>query len=458
MPLTRAHGAILPASTPTLRTTTFRPLLRAAVTAALVLIAVLIGAGDASAHADLVGSSPANGAVLAAEPAEITLDYSEAVTVRLSAIVVIAPDGRHVTAGPVHAGASGQESLTVALTPDPSQGTYVVDWQATAADDGHGTSGFVTFSVGTRSGFTAPGSLGHRNGLTDALVDVALWLGFAGLAAMVGDAAIRILSETQRPRRWIAPLGWAATLAATLLQLLLAGPYAEGDAPPRAFDRTLLSAALGTPEGHALMARLVLLAVIATLSTSLTASRANRWLCAVLTLALAATWSAASHAASGSQAPLALTVTTVHVAAMALWVGGLGALILRLDTGAEDVAALDQMALCRRFSRLALAAVTALAATGLYQAWREVGGLSALTGTTYGRLLIVKVLIVAGVVTAAARSRTLVARRRVDRLPSLRTSVLIELTGVAVVLAVTVLLLGTDPARDAATALAQARR
>lgn len=439
-----------------------RLLLRAAVAAAVIPTALLVGAGVASAHADLVSSSPAQGALLAAEPSQVTLNYSEEVTLRLSSISVVAPDGRKVAAGAPRYGGSGQDSLVVALAPDASKGTYVVDWQATAADDGHATSGFVTFSVGARGQITTPVQASTRDGLTNVLVDVALWLGFAGLALMVGDTAIRVLGRApdlpdlpELPGRWIAPTGWALTLAATLLQLLLAGPYARGEAPTHAFDRSLLSAELATPEGHALMARLVLLAVAAAFGTALRAWAGGVWFSTLLTLALAVTWSMTSHAASGSLVPLALAVTAVHVTSMAVWVGGLGSLVVLLRHTGDDTQA-DRAELCRRFSRLALIAVTALAASGLYQAWREVGGISALTGTGYGRLLIVKVLIVAAVLTAAARSRSLVRRRFAERPAPLRTSIMIELGGAAAVLVVTVLLLAADPARTAAAALAAA--
>ncbi|WP_051452127.1 copper resistance CopC/CopD family protein [Actinospica robiniae] len=430
--------------------TVTRILLRAAVSAAVILTALLVAAGTASAHADVVSSSPAQGTLLTAEPSQVILDYSEAVTLRLSSISVIAPDGRKVAAGAPSYGATGEDSLAVALAPDASEGTYVVDWQATAADDGHATSGFVTFSVGAPSRIAAPAQSATRDTATDTLVDIALWLGFAGLALMVGDTAIRLMARTPSlAGRWIAPLGWAVTLVATLLQLLLAGPYARGEAPTHVFDRSLLSAELATPEGHALMARLVLLAVAAAFGTALRISVSGVWFSAVLTIALAVTWSMTSHAASGSQVPLALTVTAVHVTSMAVWVGGLASLAVMLSRGGDGAPA-DPAQLCRRFSRLALLAVAALAASGLYQAWREVGAISALTGTGYGRLLIVKVLVVAGVLTVAARSRSLLRGRFADRPDSLRTAIVIELGGAAAVLIVTVLLLAADPARTAA--------
>lgn len=465
--------------------------IRALTVLAVTAGALFAAAGAASAHADLVSSSPTNGAVLTAEPSGLTLTYSEDVTLKLSSISVVAPDGRHVaSAAGLRYGASGQDSLSIALTPDASQGTYVVDWQATAADDGHATAGFVTFSVGTRSRFTAPAQAGARDALTDAAVDVAVWLGFAGLALLIGDATVRrlasrpsrggtpagppldqppdirpepgqarvataapavpALAQQQIPARRTAALGWVVLLVATLAQIVLAGPLARGESPAHALDRTLLSATLSTHEGHALMARLLLLALVAVFGETVRAKAGGRLfavLLSVLTLALAATWSATSHAASGSQVPLALAVTTVHVAAMSVWAGGLAAMTLLLRRGGDAAArsGVDLAAVSSRFSRLALFAVTALVASGLYQAWRELGGISALTDTHYGRLLLVKVGVVVLVLAAAARSRLLVARRRTLAPEGLRISVALELVGVVAVLIVTVLLIGGNP-------------
>jgi copper transport protein len=93
--------------------------------------------------------------------------------------------------------------------------------------------------------------------------------------------------------------------------------------------------------------------------------------------------------------------------------------------------------------------VVVLAATGLYQAFREVGSFAALTGTPYGKLLLVKTAVFLLVIAVAAGSRTLVSRSRERSTVALRRSVLLELTGVTVVLVLTVLLIGNAPAREA---------
>ena len=102
----------------------------------------------------------------------------------------------------------------------------------------------------------------------------------------------------------------------------------------------------------------------------------------------------------------------------------------------------------RRFSRLALAAVGVLVATGLYQAWREVGSVSGLTDTTYGRLLLAKVAILLCVLGVARGSRGIVATWRAGGSEgALRRNVMVELAGASVLLLLAVLLAGNAPAR-----------
>jgi copper transport protein len=137
-----------------------------------------------------------------------------------------------------------------------------------------------------------------------------------------------------------------------------------------------------------------------------------------------------------------MVVLTLHVAAMALWVGGLFVVAVLLVSKSAGVAAAVM-----RFSRWALAAVGVLVATGLYQAWREVGGVSALMDTAYGRLLLAKVVVLVCVIGIARRSRGLVATWRSANEVALRRTVVVELVGASVLLLLAVLLSANAPAR-----------
>ncbi|MER8005423.1 copper resistance protein CopC [Streptomyces sp. NPDC094149] len=124
----------------------------------------------------------------------------------------------------------------------------------------------------------------------------------------------------------------------------------------------------------------------------------------VLAVALALTWAAAEHASAGIQVPLAMASSVLHLLAMAVWLGGLTALLVLLHRTELAPAAVA------RFSRLAPACVTVLVVTGVYQSWRGLGSLNALTGTTYGRLLLAKLAAVVLLLALAWLSRQWTAR------------------------------------------------
>ena len=131
-----------------------------------------------------------------------------------------------------------------------------------------------------------------------------------------------------------------------------------------------------------------------------------RYVGAVLGLALLATISFAGHAGAGRWLAVALVADVVHLAGVSVWLGGLAVLtlvVLRRDTAGLDRTGLERIV--GRFSEVAFVSVLAIVVSGVVQAWRQLDGLDALTGTAYGRLLIAKVALVAAMVAAAGVSR-----------------------------------------------------
>ncbi|MEV0963813.1 copper resistance protein CopC [Streptomyces sp. NPDC049910] len=132
----------------------------------------------------------------------------------------------------------------------------------------------------------------------------------------------------------------------------------------------------------------------------------------VVAAGIASTWALSEHASTGIQPGVAMPVDVLHLLAVAAWLGGLTALLVAL----HRVPSIERAAV-RRFSRVAFWSVAVLAATGLYQSWRQVGSWSALTGTSYGRLLLVKIGLVTVLVGIAWISRRWTARLS-DRAPA----------------------------------------
>lgn len=115
---------------------------RVAAVAAVFLVS--IGwAAPALAHDALLGSEPADGAVLTEAPSQIVLTFSGAQAGVGSEVAVVGPDGAVWSDGPVQV---SEAVVTQSLRPDMPEGVYTVTFRSVSGD-GHPVSGTFTFSV-----------------------------------------------------------------------------------------------------------------------------------------------------------------------------------------------------------------------------------------------------------------------------------------------------------------------
>ncbi|NEC21289.1 copper resistance CopC/CopD family protein [Streptomyces parvus] len=400
-----------------------RPLAAAALLAALVSLVfglLLAGAGPASAHAALTGSDPSDGAVVDTAPKQVTLSFSEAIAVGDDSIRVLDPRGKRADteAEPRDLSEGGTVRYGVSLHSGLPDGTYTVAWQAISADS-HPISGAFTFSIGAPSDTTvALPSQEAGGGPVGVVYDIARYTAYGGFVLLVGGSAFVLVcwrgGATALPMQRLVVRGWLALTAATLVMLLLRNPYTGSGKFADAFDLAGLQSVLDTKPGAALVSRLLLLGAAALFIAVLFGTYARRederekkdltfGLAVgggVVATGIAATWAMSEHASTGIQATIAMPVDVLHLLAVAAWLGGLASLLVALyrtpDIGSAAV---------RRFSAVAFGSVVVLAATGIYQSWRQVGSWSALTGTRYGQLLILKVALIAVLLAVAWFSR-----------------------------------------------------
>jgi copper transport protein len=465
---------------------------------------LLAGAPPASAHAVLATSDPRDGSVLKTAPKQVTATFDESVALVEDSMRVLDPDGRPVAEGdPRHAGGNTR-TVQVGLASDLGQGTYTVSWRVVSADS-HAVSGAFTFSVGKPS---ATGPTATATPAVDPTVDtlygVGRYVAYGGLALLIGVSVFVLgcwpSATAAGITRRLFVIGWWALTVSTVALLLLRGPYDNGKGAGGVLDWGMLRRTADSRPGIALLVRLfLLLAVAVTARRRLQGAPPTRRAVAVggvLCLGLAATWVSAEHASAGIQVPVAMASSMLHLLAMAVWLGGLAALLLALYRApAEEPLPPAAVA---RFSRVALTAVAVLAATGIYQSWRGLGSWDAFS-TTYGRLLTFKIWAVLLMLLAASYSRRWTARllqvpeeervlapaggggslphdRPVGRSPDLiaepgpagdgagvaqrglRRSVLAEVAVGVVVLVLTTVLTGTETGRAATETAATASR
>ncbi|MGW0298688.1 copper resistance CopC/CopD family protein [Streptomyces anthocyanicus] len=400
-------------------TQTIAPRLRTLVLLLLAAAcALLAGAGPASAHAALTGSDPREGAVVDKAPAQVSLTFSESVSMDDDSLRVLDPRGKRVDDG--KPSGTGGATYSVKLHAGLPDGTYTVTYQVVSADS-HPVAGAYTFSVGAPSETSvAVSGQSAGGGLVGGLYGVGRYVSYTGFAVLVGGAAFVLACWPRgsgvRVLQRVVVSGWLALTAATLLLLLLRGSYTGSGKFADVFDLNLLGEVLQTKPGAALVSRLLLLAAAALFIAVLFGAYDKRedeekrdltfGLAvggSVVAAGLAATWAMSEHASVGLQAGLAMPVDVVHLIAVATWLGGLTALLVALYRGPADTP-VPALAV-RRFSRVAFGSVIALAVTGTYQSWRQLGSWTAFTDTRYGQLLLVKIGLVAVLVGVAHFSR-----------------------------------------------------
>ena len=471
---------------------------KALIALAISVAAVVMLAAPAGAHASLIQTQPAASQVYTNPPQAIVLRFNESVQVSLGGIRLFDSTGHRIETGaPSHP--NGNASTVRVTVPKLKNGTYVATWRVISAD-GHPVQNGFTFSVGevSASGANAQ-SLANRllsqqggSRIVGVINGVVRFVEFAASGLLLGAFGFVVWCwpRGRRARVVTRIIGgsWIVAFVGAIAAILIESSYTAGLGIADSVKPSIVRDYLHTSVGHVMELRVVVLLVIFGFGRLLlrrsSFGTARTAVAGALALGLLATFTFAGHARTGMQIPGAVVSDLGHLAAFSLWFGGLVVLVvavLRPDDPSELEPAVT------RFSTVALGAVVVLTSTGIYQGWRQVGSFGALKSTTYGRLLLVKVALVAVVVLVAALTRDIVRQRlyeddlddellddadvrepmpvgpgaaladlgleaRADTARRLRISVGLEVLFLVGVLSVTALLVNAAPARSAVDA------
>src|SRR3954466_1187397 len=109
----------------------------------ILLLLLLFGSEAAHAHAVLLDTAPADGAVLATAPTEVTFRFNEPVSP--VTLRVLSIDARPIADG--SDARTENDTIILPLPPDLPNGTYVVSYSVISLDS-HAIAGSFAFSVG----------------------------------------------------------------------------------------------------------------------------------------------------------------------------------------------------------------------------------------------------------------------------------------------------------------------
>ena len=438
---------------------------RWAVPACLALagLAFLASAPAAFAHAQLLGTSPADGATVARQPGEVIFQFNQNVGGTLGAVRVYNAQGDQVDNLDVGHPHGNEHWMGVGLKPNLPDGTYTATYRVISADT-HIVYGGMSFNVGHAGAapkYSVAGLIGRNEAgeVTRIAFGVVRALDYLTIALMIGGLAFLYLvwSPTLRElggaeARWLDAsaafarrAGWLLGAAVVLgllvsvLGVLLQGASAAGVSLWSSLKGSILENTLESRFGWVWAGRAldwVLLGTVLLLTRAagrgpvprISPAREGRilqppaWVLALLAAGcgyLAITPALAGHASIQSPTGVFFPSDTIHVLAASVWVGGVALLLLALPAATRQLDGPERSRLLlgslSRFSPIALGAVIAIAATGVLQAYIDVRSLDALFNTTYGLLIVAKTALLLVLIGFgwANRERLIPALRRI---------------------------------------------
>lgn len=406
--------------------------------------------------------------MVATAPEVLTLSFGEQVLPADAGVEVYDDRFAAVPVGTVVGAPGDPFTIELPLPRELARGTYTVAWRVSSGDT-HPVAGSFRFSVGTPSPVQGTLPDPGRNEAAGALLGVLRWVGFVGAAlgpgAVVGALVVWPAGLDRKRLRTVVATGLGLLVLSTAGAMLLQGVYASGQSLTALWraPETLDSHSQRFDRVYAVRSYLLVAVTVGTVALlGLPTTVRHRWrrvwvvVSVVATMSLLATWPLVGHSAVPPGALFAVVVNLVHLGAMVLWLGGLTVVLVGLTIDRDVLA----RTVLPRFSLLALASVAVLVASGLVLGWRELGSVAALTGTTFGRVLLAKGVAVVLLLATANLARRWVARRGTDptaapAAPSgadwvpFRRGLVGEVALVAVILGLTAALVAIVPGRQA---------
>ncbi|MGZ4387781.1 MAG: copper resistance CopC/CopD family protein [Gaiellaceae bacterium] len=366
----------------------------ARTTLLLALALALAFPAAASAHATLEHTYPRFQQELARGPAFVRLSFDQQVKSFPDSIQVVDEVGRPVPGTARSLADRRRVSLPLGHV---RKGAYTVRWHVMSAD-GHVVSGVFTFGV--RTAAPPPTEAYGASGPTRT-EHVLRWAYFLGLALVVGGLGFRLLVlgrgalPPRLERRFYRTTGLG--VVAVLEIGIAAFVFRAEDALQLPFGRLLygdLSPIAGTRFGAAFIAMTLGFALVAALLylAWLTERTLLLWPAFLIGVVFASGLSLSGHsAADAGHSWLSELADWVHLTAACLWIGGLVQLVAVVFPAAPEL----RRGAFVRFSRYATALVALLLAAGIYLSVLRLPHLADLWTQGYGRVLLVKLGLVA---------------------------------------------------------------
>lgn len=362
----------------------------------------LSSAAAAAAHAYVVGAQPPANSGNQRLTGWIAISFDEPIDVIDSnALEVFAPGGRRIDRHDVRIDPADATRILVHVPASLVRGVYTVRWRVISADS-HVVHGAYRIGIGVPVVGTAGTEPASPFDPASPLASFLRWLSLMGALLAGGAIFLRLYvldklepefpGAVELARR--CTIAGAVTLSAALVPTVVVQSAAASGAIGSGVAATLMHTTWGT----VLIVRAI--AGLAVLLAACFAWNSAARVAVPLAAVLLATFSLTGHAfaqPAGLARAVAVGIDFVHLCAAAIWIGGLFALtaILLPAFGAGGLERERTRTLFAEFTPLAVLCVGLIIATGIYASAIHVPSVGGFITTTYGRLLLAKIAVLA---------------------------------------------------------------
>lgn len=407
----------------------------------LVLLAAavsLVNASPAAAHALLVRSDPAPNSELQISPDQVIGFFSEPLDERLSSLQVVDGTGERVDSGETTFGPE-PERMSTGIPETLEPGFYTVVWETLSTVDGHLFKGSYPFTVLEEDGsqpsgprFEAGGGGAESTDPEDIfvkwaqLITATLLVGALGFVALVsmpssnGGATGAAAREAVQKRFF-----WLAVPSAVALAVVGGGEILLQAGQLGGLDR--IGDVLKNTWGERWIQRqIVLSGIFIAVLVSVGAWRSGRhrlsdaavWVALAGGLGYLLLIAMVSHGAAVPGSFWAVGADFLHLTSTAAWVGtlvmlGLFLFWLKRQPDGEGKGEVE-VSYLERFSLVAATSVIVLLASGTINGLTQIPSLDSLIDTTYGRVLVIKLAVIAVLLAVAGINAIYLRPRALD--------------------------------------------
>ncbi|MFJ7748156.1 copper resistance protein CopC [Peribacillus sp. NPDC097295] len=366
------------------------------------ILALFISPMTVFGHATVISSNPSPNESLDTIPETISIRFSEDIQPSFYSLKVISKNKNEVPLQDIQV---SEKTLEATWSSSLEEGSYIIKWRVVSSD-GHPIDGTIPFQYGKSNIPSDQMNTEDEGGFPSSIQVFLQSLQYLCFAALSGVSFFYLsLSKSPLPgpinrriRRYIW-LSYSGLAISILLSLPLKVTIDAQVGWQHAFNGTYLKEVMqSTQFGSIWLIEITLLLVLFIAIFFMMRNQLNKLtfiLSLVLVSSLMVCKAFIGHTTDTTHQYWAVSMDFLHIVSMALWLGGLLAILVILPKSYNPKVTDDNKtfywSVIQKFSSWAILFVIVLIVSGIYSSFQHVPTLYSLLHTTYGQLLLGKI-------------------------------------------------------------------